>query len=109
MALRDLILKASGPLAVVYACPLCSKHSVRISKGTRGTGRGHGLALGSMARADVIKHMKAAHPELLTEAQAVYDATWTELRHKKDVWQDRAHADAQKAVVAWVRRRAPTA
>lgn len=65
MNVRNLVVKASSPIATVYACPFCLKFHTRVPKGQRGAGRGFGLATSSIASASVVAHIRSAHPEKL--------------------------------------------
>lgn len=68
MNYRRHVLKFSGPLATVYACPFCPDpmraFRVTVKKGsfeTRGMGRGSGLANGSRAHSAVARHIAEEH------------------------------------------------
>lgn len=64
---RALVHKTSGALATVYACPFCRRFSKVMRKGIPGVGRGYGLALGGAYSAQVAAHIRAEHPEKVTQ------------------------------------------
>lgn len=65
---RDIVIKASGPLASIYSCPYCN-FFVKVPKGVPGVGRGYGLASGSTAQSEVVAHIKREHADKLSKGE----------------------------------------
>jgi hypothetical protein len=70
MNVRKYVVAVTSASASVWACPFCSKFHVRVRKGQRGVGRGHGLRVGSQAGAAVVQHIKAEHAAELALREA---------------------------------------
>lgn len=71
---RHLVIKASGPMASVYACPFC-KHMEKIPRGLPGVGRGHGLRTGGGAHSRMSAHIRQEHAA--EAAQVIAEVDWT--------------------------------